>query len=54
VIDSFVQENKKEVFKKCIDKNMLTVRREFKTPDDIKKILFLDNQKFSNKSGIDA
>jgi predicted ATP-dependent endonuclease of OLD family len=60
VISSFIQENKKETFKRRIyqedQESRFTVKRSFTDEDEIKKILFLNKEtgEFKNESGIDG
>lgn len=59
-VDGFVQDNKKEVFKNRIyeqnGEKLFTVRRNFKDEEEIKKILFYneDSGMYKNESGIDS
>lgn len=57
VVSNFIQENKKQSFKDCIYENngntYFKVKREFKTDNDVKKILFNNSWTYSNVSWID-
>ncbi|NDK08988.1 AAA family ATPase, partial [Candidatus Gracilibacteria bacterium] len=57
-IDNFVQENKKESFKKCLleedGKICFKVRRDFKNESEAKKVLFLEDGTYKNSTGIDG
>ena len=60
VVDSFIQENKKEIFKKRIYElgghKYFTAKRNFQDDEEVKKILFLnkDSGEYKNESGIDG
>ncbi len=60
VVNNFVQDNKKETFKRRIyeenNEKLFTVKRNFEDDEEIKKILFLnkDTGEYKNESGIDG
>jgi len=60
VVENFIQDNKKEVFKKRIykedGKEFFTVKRTYPDDEELKKILFLNKEtgEFKNESGIDG
>ncbi|NDK09020.1 AAA family ATPase, partial [Candidatus Gracilibacteria bacterium] len=57
-IDNFVQDNKKESFKKCLIKEdgkiCFKVKRDFKNESEAKKILFMEDGVYRNSTGIDG